>query len=888
MKRKFLTRFLICLIFMLLFPGFFVMDASAAAQNYVLLYTGEGEHDSAELSELLSTGKAKNITDHQKWNVLPAKWKKGIFMVDLISFYQEGKKLDSPQAEHALEVYSINEKSTNFALLNPFTEEYMVFKNASEKVNVYRADGKKKNSGIMGQAAEITYDKDGKPKTIYLPAAALEYLYGYRCVGRANLGKQGYKTNGITVDGHMGNYSLICLDPLQSGKLKTAKAAKLVDSIVREYRSPDMYRPVEAQEQAGQDFIMVYTGGVRDGDVFGYMAYPMGSSYSVRKKIEDNYHIYYNDKDITDDITQARENSNPHISFFSAKEEKGTVMIDLSEHAYYIEKFQDLSFFPNTDWAALKREDFGIAYIDKNGDGLAVFNSFAREYGVFKNGSKNMVVYSFEGKKKGSYTLARPAKISMRESGEYWTVQEAWVSLEAFQYLFGYYYTDAKELKEQGYPDQRLEVQSIADRAGKKAYVEKCCWHDCSVLILDPTKQGKMESGDVAGALALTTREYEDSYYYLLGKEIEEAIQSGSMEKVTATLVELENSRHLYSQNEEDGTYIMEPHLRVAVEWMKTTISGMPYGEFTEKFLALEQTGGLDWLRDEKLRDEIVAVAVERLLREDDSRFGMWKLTYREFIEMYRSIGTENDLFLKALKEKGTAHTEELKYYEYDLVPGIEFAFEDVLSEKIYCLEYAPFNYNYEDLESGDTGKGRFEAFYDHGGVCSILAWTYEYFIRDILGEDGWQYAFYSNDEVGHEVLIVKTEDGKCFQADNAELDYWWLGSLITPDDAKLGSVWEDAEWREAFEQWKVDFVQLSEVRWHSFTVSAHSSDEKNEWATRPVWYDYGKNEWQMYLGEEFPRYLKYTYTGLPGKIISMAGYTKLSGYIDLDELEFH
>lgn len=883
MKRK----FFICLVFILSLSGLFVMEANAADKNYILLYTGEKEDDSGELEELLDGKESKSIEDHQKWNILPAKWKKSACMVNLISFYQEGKNLDNPQIKNVIEIYSMNQKNTSFALLNPFTKEYMVFKNASEKVNIYNADGKKKKSESMEQAAQITYDKDGKLKTIYLPTTSLEYLYGYRCVIRTDLEKQGYIVNGITIDGYKGNYSLVCLNPLQDGRLKKVKAAKLVDSIVREYKSPEMYHPVETQEQTGRDYVMVYTGGVWNENTFDYVIYQIRSLQLVEESLKDDYQIYYNTEDITKEVMMAQENINPRISFFPARKEKDIVMIDLSQNAYYIEIFENLSFFPNTDWGALKQKDWGTTYIDKNGDGLAVFNSFSREYGVFKNGSKNMTVYSFEGKKKGGYKLAHPAKISMQKAGDYWTVSEAWIPLEALQYLFGYYYTSTQELEEQGYPARVMEIQSIAKRAEKKAYVEKSYWHDCSFLILDPIKQGKMESGSVTNALALTAREYEDSYYYLLGREIDEVIQSASLEKVIVKMTELENSRHLYSKNEEDGTYIMEPHLRIAIDWTKEKMAKMSYVEFTEKFLELEKTGGLVWLRNEELRKEIEAVAVERLLREDDSRFGMWKLTYQEFINMYHSIGTQNDIFLKMLKEKGTAHTENLKYYEYDLVPEIEIAFEDVLSEKIYCLQYAPFNYNGEDLESGNWGKGRFEAFYDHGGVCGILAQTYEYFIRDILGENNWQYAVYGNEEVNHAVLIVKTEDGRCFQVDNAELDYWWLGSLIVPDNEKLGPVLEDAEWREAFEKWKVDFAQLSEVKWYSFILS-HWSYEKNEWTVRPVWYDNEKSEWQMYLGTEFPYYLKYVYTGLPGKIISMAGNTKISGYINLNELEFH
>ncbi len=279
------------------------------------------------------------------------------------------------------------------------------------------------------------------------------------------------------------------------------------------------------------------------------------------------------------------------------------------------------------------------------------------------------------------------------------------------------------------------------------------------------------------------------------------------------------------------------------------------------------------------LRSEVM-----EFLETDTARYGMWDLTYMEFIEMYRSIGTENDLFLKMLKEKGARHTDDTIWFDYDGIPGIEIAFEDVLTEKLYALHYAPFEYNSADLESGDMGKDCMEAYLDHGGVCGILTDIYHHFILTVLEEYDWQYRGYGNAEVNHAALIIMTEDGRCIQIDNCGVDYWWLGMEVTPDYEKLGEYENDPEIEECFFQWQVEFEALERCYWHTFACDVQG--ESGEWLRRPVWYNYETSEWDMYLGKETPKYYKCVFRGIE-EVISMAGNTKLEGYIDITELGF-
>lgn len=299
-------------------------------------------------------------------------------------------------------------------------------------------------------------------------------------------------------------------------------------------------------------------------------------------------------------------------------------------------------------------------------------------------------------------------------------------------------------------------------------------------------------------------------------------------------------------------------------------------------YLPDKLNSSLTWLRRYESEE---MVDIYEVIDADMTRWGMWDLTYKEFIEIYSSIGTDDDLFLKMLKEKGSRHTDPTIWFDYDGMPGVEIKFNDVLTEKIYALHYAPFEYNSEDLLSGNYAKDNVEAYKDHGGVCSILAHTYGHFIYNILGETDWQYAYYSNDEVGHEVLIVKTEDGKCFQIDNCGVDYWWLGIETIPDMQKIDNYIPDYEWEVGFYQQKTYLNTSKELLWFDFAIGDYDFD-KEEWKNRSIWYDYNTKDWNAYIGYSTPKYYVCNYVGLD-KIISMAGHAKLDGYIDIDELKF-
>lgn len=291
----------------------------------------------------------------------------------------------------------------------------------------------------------------------------------------------------------------------------------------------------------------------------------------------------------------------------------------------------------------------------------------------------------------------------------------------------------------------------------------------------------------------------------------------------------------------------------------------------------------LTWLRRYESKE---MAEIFNIIDTDTTRWGMWDLTYKEFIEIYRSIGTDNDLFLKMLKEKGARHTDSTIWFDYDGQPGVEIRFDNILTEKIYALHYAPFEYNSEDLLSGNYSKDTTEAYLDHGGVCSILAHTYGHFIYYILGETNWEYAYYMNDEIGHEVIVIRTENGKCFQIDNCGVDYWWLGIETIPDMQKIGSYTSDNEWSEAFNKQKYYLNTSKNLYWFDFSVYAHYNFDKEAWENRQIWYDYNIKDWNTYLGYSMPMYYVCNYIGLD-KIISMAGHTNLDGYISINDLKF-
>ena len=268
----------------------------------------------------------------------------------------------------------------------------------------------------------------------------------------------------------------------------------------------------------------------------------------------------------------------------------------------------------------------------------------------------------------------------------------------------------------------------------------------------------------------------------------------------------------------------------------------------------------------------------------DTGRYGMWDLTYTEFIELYESIGTGNDLFVKMLKEKGARHTDGTIWYDYDGMQGIEIKFADVTAEKAYALHYAPFEYNYADYQSGNYAKSCMEAYEEHSGVCEVLAKLYTHFVGTVLGEYDWQYRVYKNMELNHAALIVMTEDGRCFQIDNGGVDYWWLGLEVTPDYDRIGAYTVDSEAERRFYEWKDEFVSLETCYWYNFVCYVRY--ENDAWVKRPIWYNYEIGDWDMYMGHEAPKYYTCTLRGID-EIISLAGYTRTEGYEAVANLGF-
>lgn len=292
---------------------------------------------------------------------------------------------------------------------------------------------------------------------------------------------------------------------------------------------------------------------------------------------------------------------------------------------------------------------------------------------------------------------------------------------------------------------------------------------------------------------------------------------------------------------------------------------------------AEDVTKQIKWLSHRYTNRELVDAILA-----NTERAGLWNLTYAEFLEMYQSIGTENDLFIQMLEKRGPAHVDASGiWYEYDKMRNMTYSFSDVTTEKIYALHYAPFEYNYEDLDRGRYEKELEKAYAEHGGVCGVLAITGMHFIRNILGETDWSYAYYLDRGVNHKVLLVQVEDGRVFQIDNAEVDSWWLGMSFVPD-------YEVIEWGEAneevvqiFENWKTKFETAEEMLWYDFSIRAKGR-------TRRIWYNFDTECYETFYSSLTPTAYKVTGIGLQGKVLSMAGYFKKSGYVDLSKIIFY
>ena len=292
---------------------------------------------------------------------------------------------------------------------------------------------------------------------------------------------------------------------------------------------------------------------------------------------------------------------------------------------------------------------------------------------------------------------------------------------------------------------------------------------------------------------------------------------------------------------------------------------------------AEDVTQHIKWLSHRYTNRELVDAILA-----NTERAGLWNLTYAEFLELYQSIGTDNDLFVQMLEKRGPAHVDASGiYYEYDKMRNMTYSFSDVTTEKIYALHYAPFEYNYVDLDRGRYEKELEKAYAEHGGVCGVLAITGMHFIRNILGETDWSYAYYLDRGVNHKVLLVQVEDGRVFQIDNAEVDSWWLGMSFLPDYEAMEKREASEEVVQIFEQWQTKFENAEDMVWYDFSIRAKGRN-------RRVWYNFDTECYETCYYNITPTTYKVVGTGLQGKVLSMAGYFKKSGYVDLSELIFY
>ncbi len=308
--------------------------------------------------------------------------------------------------------------------------------------------------------------------------------------------------------------------------------------------------------------------------------------------------------------------------------------------------------------------------------------------------------------------------------------------------------------------------------------------------------------------------------------------------------------------------------------WAFSGCSGLKYADIPEGIM-------YSW---EKAFDGTL-YGVLKIIEEDTSRWGLWDLTYKEFIEMYQSIGTEKDLFIEMLKEKGPYHGRDL---EFNAVKNLEFVFPDLVTEKIYALHYAPFEYDMGDFNTGEYGKTEIEFFLDHGGVCGVLTHRYKRFIRDILGEKEWKYCSFGSAEVNHEVLLVQTEDGKVFQIDNCTVGNWWTGLEFRPVLGEESDI--NYQQLEEFQNWKMELEasmmdEEDKYEWSMFSVPSLSSSAERR--LRPIWYNFDTKEFESYFCDGLPKCYTVVYRGLPGRVVSMAGSIKFEGYSELTELNF-
>ena len=133
---------------------------------------------------------------------------------------------------------------------------------------------------------------------------------------------------------------------------------------------------------------------------------------------------------------------------------------------------------------------------------------------------------------------------------------------------------------------------------------------------------------------------------------------------------------------------------------------------------------------------------------------------------------------------------------------------------------------------------------------------------------------------------MIQTEDRRIFQVDNCGVDYWWLGLEFRPDTEALKSTYNDYEVETSFAEWERDFEKSDSVYWFTFNFYYYDYVQRESY-NRPVWYDYEKEQFDTYFCNGIPQKYTVFYRGLQDKVISMAGNTRLEGYVDLSELTF-
>ena len=103
----------------------------------------------------------------------------------------------------------------------------------------------------------------------------------------------------------------------------------------------------------------------------------------------------------------------------------------------------------------------------------------------------------------------------------------------------------------------------------------------------------------------------------------------------------------------------------------------------------------------------------------------------------------------------------------------------------------------------------------------------------------------------------------------------------FVPDYEAIEPREADAEVVHIFETWKDKFESAEDMVWYDFSIRAKGR-------TRRVWYNFDTECYETCYYNITPTAYKVEGIGLQGNVLSMAGYFKKSGYVDLSELIFY